>query len=281
MAERRMFAKNIVDSDLFLDMPITAQALYFHLGIRADDDGFIDNPKKIQRMVGASADDLKLLAAKQFIIPFESGVVVIRHWKIHNYIRGDRKKSTEYVEELSMLDETQNGAYCLAEQPCPSNDSQVTTDCQNRLGKDRLGKDRLGKDNSITDALIGCPEPSMFLEDIPVDNKKKRKKTYKNGLDNPDKVHYAESVALTPTEYQKLVNKFGETETTNLLEWFSCKKIAKGYIYASDYHALLNWGILEWQTSKGKYQYCHVNKQQSINDISKNLADMMGDDWDG
>ena len=89
MADRRMFAKTIIDSDSFLDMPLSTQALYFHLSMRADDDGFINNPKKVQRMIGCSEDDLKLLVAKNFIIPFESGIVVIKHWKIHNYIRGD------------------------------------------------------------------------------------------------------------------------------------------------------------------------------------------------
>ena len=89
MAERRMFAKTIIDSDSFLDMPLSTQALYFHLSMRADDDGFLNNSKKIQRMVGCSDDDLKLLIAKRFIIPFESGVVVIKHWRIHNYIRSD------------------------------------------------------------------------------------------------------------------------------------------------------------------------------------------------
>ena len=92
MAERRMFAKTIIDSDAFLDMPLSAQALYFHLSMRADDDGFINNPKKIQRMVGASDDDCKLLLMKRFIIVFESGVVVIKHWRIHNYIRNDREE---------------------------------------------------------------------------------------------------------------------------------------------------------------------------------------------
>ena len=84
MAERRMFAKTIIDSDLFLDMPMSTQLLYFHLSMRADDDGFINNPKKIQRMIGCSEDDLKMLIMKQFIIPFESGVVVIKQWRIHN-----------------------------------------------------------------------------------------------------------------------------------------------------------------------------------------------------
>lgn len=113
MADRRMFAKTIVDSDSFLDMPLSTQALYFHLSMRADDDGFINNPKKIQRMIGCSDDDLKLLAVKNFIIPFDSGVVVIKHWKIHNYIRGDRKKDTVYPEEMALLTVKDNGAYSL------------------------------------------------------------------------------------------------------------------------------------------------------------------------
>lgn len=111
MAERRMFAKTIIDSDAFLDMPLTTQALYFHLSMRADDDGFINNPKKLQRMIGASDDDLKLLAAKDFIIPFESGIVVIKHWKIHNYIRNDRYKPTVYQREKESLSIRENGAY--------------------------------------------------------------------------------------------------------------------------------------------------------------------------
>lgn len=113
MAERRMFAKTIIDSDAFIDMPLSTQALYFHLSMRADDDGFINNPKKTMRMIGCSEDDLKLLIAKNFIIPFESGIVVIKHWKIHNYIRGDRKKDTVYPEEMALLVEKDNGAYSL------------------------------------------------------------------------------------------------------------------------------------------------------------------------
>lgn len=84
MAERRMFAKSIIDSDTFMDMPTSSRLLYFDLSMRADDDGFVNSPKKIMRMTGASQDDLKMLIAKSFIIPFESGVVVIKHWKIHN-----------------------------------------------------------------------------------------------------------------------------------------------------------------------------------------------------
>ena len=144
MAERRMFAKTIIDSDAFLDMPMSTQALYFHLSMRADDDGFINNPKRIQRMIGASDDDLKLLIAKSFIIVFESGVVVIKHWKIHNYIQTDRYKPTVYAEEKSLLDVKKNKAYTLNNE-CIQN--VYISDTQDRLGKVRLGKDRLGKDS--------------------------------------------------------------------------------------------------------------------------------------
>ena len=113
MAEKRMFAKTIIDSDAFLDMPMSAQCLYFHLCMRADDDGFLNNPKKIQRTIGASEDDLKILLAKNFLIPFESGIVVIKHWRIHNYIRSDRYKETAYLEEKSKLALKDNKAYTL------------------------------------------------------------------------------------------------------------------------------------------------------------------------
>ena len=105
MAERRMFSKVVIDSDAFLDMPLSAQALYFHLSMRADDDGFVSSPKRIQTYVGASTDDLKILLAKHFLIPFESGVVVIKHWKVHNYIQKDRYKETYYQTEKALLEE--------------------------------------------------------------------------------------------------------------------------------------------------------------------------------
>lgn len=115
MAERRMFAKTIIDSDAFIDMPLSTQALYFHLSMRGDDEGFINNPKRIQRMIGATEDDLKLLIAKNFIITFESGVIVIKHWKIHNYIRADRLVKTKYEEEKRLLTTKENGSYTLLE----------------------------------------------------------------------------------------------------------------------------------------------------------------------
>lgn len=139
MAERRMFAKTIIDSDAFLDMPLSTQALYFHLSMRADDDGFINNAKKIQRMIGASDDDLKVLLMKRFLLPFESGVVVIKHWKIHNYIRNDRYKPTIYTDERAALDVKANGAY-TERQPLGIPDG-YQMDTQYRLGEVRSGQD--------------------------------------------------------------------------------------------------------------------------------------------
>lgn len=111
MAEKRMFTQKIIDSDAFLDMPLSTQALYFHLNMRADDDGFVNNPKKLQRYIGAGDDDLKLLLAKRFVIGFASGVIVIKHWRMHNTLRKDRYSPTQYQEELALLDVKDNRAY--------------------------------------------------------------------------------------------------------------------------------------------------------------------------
>ncbi len=113
MAEKRMFAKTIIDSDAFIDMPVSSRLLYYDLGMRADDDGFVNSPKKIMRMIGATDDDIKLLIAKKFIIPFDSGVVVIKHWRINNYLRGDRYKGTTYTKEKALLQIDDKGAYTL------------------------------------------------------------------------------------------------------------------------------------------------------------------------
>jgi uncharacterized phage protein (TIGR02220 family) len=147
MAERRMMSKSIIKSDTFLDMPATTQNLYFHMLLDADDDGFINAPKSIMRMIGAKDDDMKVLAAKQFVIPFESGVVVIKDWKIHNYIQNDRYKPST-LPERDLLNIQKDKTYTLK-----SDVSRMDTECiqtvsigKDRLGKDRLGKDRLGKD---------------------------------------------------------------------------------------------------------------------------------------
>lgn len=128
MANRRMFSLDIVASDAFLDMPTSSRELYFHLGMYADDDGFV-NPRKIMRMVGATDDDLKILLTKRFVLGFENGVIVIKHWKMNNYIQKDRYKPTVYVDQLLRLETKENGAY---------------TDCIQNVN---TGKVRLGKSN--------------------------------------------------------------------------------------------------------------------------------------
>lgn len=145
MAQRRMFSKKITDTDNFLDMPLSSQALYFHLNMGADDEGFIDKVKTIQRTIGASDDDVKILIAKGFIIPFESGVVVIRHWRIHNYIQADRFQSTIHKEEKKQLEfDKSKIANIKPLDQCIQNVYKVDT--QVRIGKDRLDKDRLELD---------------------------------------------------------------------------------------------------------------------------------------
>jgi hypothetical protein len=170
MAERRMFAKTIIDSDAFLDMPASAQSLYFHLCMRADDDGFINNPKRIQRMVNCSDDDLKLLLAKRFILAFESGVIVVKHWKIHNYIRKDRYIPTLYQSELASLSESKNGSYTERLSLGQPNDNQRLT--QVRLGKDSIGKvsiDTIGGEQSPLPVDVDTKETpfDMFWEEYP------------------------------------------------------------------------------------------------------------------
>ena len=172
MAERRMFAKTIIDSDPFLDMSVTARLLYYDLSMRADDDGFVNSPKKIMRMVGASEDDLRMLAMRKFIIPFDNGVVVIKHWRIHNYIRKDRYNETTYSEQKELLEFDENGAYRLIEKQrltdgIPMVDQRLT---QVRLGKDRLGKDRLDKNirgftpPSIDEVSAYCTERNNGID---------------------------------------------------------------------------------------------------------------------
>jgi len=111
MAKKRMFSLQIVDTDAFLDMPLSTQALYFHLSMRADDDGFVDSPKKITKLIGANDDDFKLLLTKRFILGFENGIIVIKHWRINNYIRTDRYSETMYLDQKKKLVLKDNGAY--------------------------------------------------------------------------------------------------------------------------------------------------------------------------
>ena len=148
MAIRRMFSQKIVSSDAFLEMPSSSQLLYFHLGMYADDDGFI-SPRKIMRMMGASEDDLRMLIVRRFVLPFENGVIVIKHWKINNLIRKDFYSATQYLEEKATLKVKENGSYT----ELPEFKPQIVNNLSPQV---RLGKDRL-KDASDSEIVASSP----------------------------------------------------------------------------------------------------------------------------
>ncbi len=211
MAERRMFAKSVIDSDVFLDMPATTQVLYFHLAMRADDDGFVSNPKRIERMVGCSDDDLNLLILKKFIIPFDSGIVVIKHWKIHNYIQKDRYKETAYKEEKALLSLDENNTYTLENDSCIQNGYSLDT--QVRLGKDRLGKskDRIElEEDSEPDGSAPTPSKPATI--------RHKYGEYKH-------------VLLTDEQHSKLVEDFGESRIKDYIKRVDeyCEQYGKSY----------------------------------------------------
>ena len=144
MAERRMFAKSIVLSDAFLDMPLGARCLYMTMGMMADDDGFVNNAKTIIRITGATEDDLKVLIAKKFILPFEDGVIVIKHWRINNYLRNDRYQETKYIEDKANLLIDKNGAYTFNDDGIPDG---IPNNGIPSIGKDSIGKVSIDKDS--------------------------------------------------------------------------------------------------------------------------------------
>ena len=229
MAERRMFTKKIVDSDAFLDMPLSAQALYFHLNMRADDDGFVNNPKKIQRMIGASDDDMKLLMVKRFLICFESGVVVIKHWRMHNLIRKDRHVSTQYIEELNRLEVKSNSAY--TEKPlikgvsggCQPNDNQMTTNCQPNDNQ-WLPQVSIVENSLDEDSLVECS-----VEDA--DNNKLEKI---GGMGR-------NVVYLTNNQFDSLIDKLGVDAFDRYVSRLADFIIEKNAHVKNHYETILKW----------------------------------------
>lgn len=221
MAERRMFAKTIIDSDAFIDMPLSTQALYFHLSMRADDDGFINNPKKIQRMIGASDDDLKVLVMKRYILPFDSGVVVIKHWRMHNYIQKDRYKPTVYIEEKATLEVKKNGSYT----ECIQDVSKLET--QDRL-EIELGKDSIELGEDIVEA---APPP-------PPKPTRHKYGFYKN-------------VLLTDEDYLKLQEEFPH-DYSDRIERLSEYIASSGKSYKNHLATIRNWARKDKEKTKDK-----------------------------
>ena len=227
MADRRMFAKTIVTSDAFLDMPPSARCLYFLLAMLADDDGFVNAPNSIMRQAGATLDDMKLLITKRFVLTFASGVVVIKHWKIHNLIQKDRYKETTYLEEKAMLKLDDKKAYTEAfptEYPeCIQAVSKVDT--QVRLGKDRLesGKDSIGE-------VIEEVEPPKTTR-------------HKYGFYN--------HVLLSDEEYQKLTEEFPH-DYTDRIERLSEYIASKGAKYKSHLATIRSWARKDTHKPAGR-----------------------------
>lgn len=188
MAEKRMFSNKITQSDPFLSMPASSQNLYFHLAMDADDDGFVNRPKAIMRMINANDDDMNILITRKFIIPFNvqnenelvSMVCVIKHWFIHNTIRADRKKDTTYIQQRDMLYLNDNGSYSLKSDEkslLQPSDNQVSDRGLHRLDKNRLDKNRLDKDKDLLFSFVIQNELNWDLDSSYY---KKLKKTYKD-----------------------------------------------------------------------------------------------------
>ena len=182
MANKRMFTMKIVDSDAFLDMPLSTQCLYFHLNMRADDDGFIGNPKRVMNIVGSSEDDLKLLIMKRFVLCFEDGVIVIKHWRMHNTLSQNRYQETQYLDEKSLLRLKRNGAYSFEKgelindnklvesskrqsrrtKDGQKTDSDIDKDIDKDLDKDSDKDSDLDKDSDMN-TMYSCPEPENLV----------------------------------------------------------------------------------------------------------------------
>lgn len=201
MAQKRMFSLKIIDTDLFLDMPVSSQLLYFQLSMRADDDGFVSSPQKIIKMVNCSSDDLKILAAKNFIIPFESGVCVIIHWRIHNYIQKDRYQETLYDQEKSFL-ENDNGTYKVMNTNCVQDGNKMDT--QIRLDKVSIEKIKIDKViiTKEQEIIINTYTTNEELKKVILQFIKMRKSIKKAMTDN--------ALELTLKKLNKLSNKDNE-----------------------------------------------------------------------
>ena len=234
MANKRMFAKTIIDSDAFLDMPLSTQALYFHLSMRADDDGFINNPKKISRMIGCGEDDLKLLIAKKFLLNFESGVVVIKHWLIHNTLRKDRHTPTNYQDELKQLTQKENGSYKKVDDISIPNRIDVTpTDDDNQL------------------ATTWQPDGNQLATQYSIDKHSidKLSKDTLSGSDEPDRVPYEE---ITDYLNEKAGSQFRSStkKTQSLIK----ARFNEGF-KIDDFKRVIDIKTNEWLNNKDMSKY--------------------------
>lgn len=209
MAEKRMFTKKITESDAFLDMPLSAQCLYFHLNMSADDDGFVNAPRKIQRLIGAKDDDLKLLILKSFVLVFENGVLVIKHWRMHNTIRQDRYHPTDYQEEYRKLSLKENNSYTW--QP---NGNQMETEI--RLG---LDIDKNSKKENIKRKKYGSFN-NVYLSNDEYMKLKERFNDYEDRIENLSS-YIASKGDKYKSHYATILNWARKEPKEKLPTWFN------------------------------------------------------------
>jgi len=223
MATKRMLSLKIVDSDAFLDMPQTSQLLYLHLAMRVDDDGFVGNPKKIMRMIGSADNDLTVLFTKKFILGFDSGVIVIKHHRLNNNWDSYNCKRTQYVDEFNQLNIKENGSYTLDKSQglLAQTEIRLKSDEIKSLEENRIEETRLDK-NRIEEVTLKYGE-------------------FKN-------------IKLTEEEFNKLIEKLGDKNTSILIEELSSYLKSTGKRYASHYATLLNWARRKIQNHQEKLQ---------------------------
>lgn len=269
MAEKRMFTMKIVDSDAFKEMPLSAQALYFHLGMNADDEGFLNNAKSVQRSILASEDDMKLLIAKNFIIPFESGVVVIKHWKMHNQIQPSKLRATQYIEERKLLGVKENKAYTLLLEDCRTNADELPTKCRRIADESSPSIDKY----SIEQYRVDKKSIDSESDDSTHTPKKLSKKSSKK----PDKNIYGEyqNVELTDNEYMNLSTDYGEVLRDKAIKFLDEYIEEKSYKSKSHNLAIRRWVINAVNEQEAK-------NQRQINNIAykkQNVADQLDESY--
>lgn len=283
MAQKRMFSINILETDKFLNMPTSAQALYYFLGMKADDDGFVGSPETIVRMVSADISDLNMLIQKGFIYRFQSGVCVIIDWLANNTIQKDRYTPTFFTEEKKLVSLNDNKSYQINDLiPCLHNRNNLETGCNQNVTTD-LGLDLgLDLDNTFSGSKSVCnsdtvlcegeesaanaatptrpnaektqdninPDPVLQEDDKPVGSSPtasiRQKAVKTQGKKTPQKIKFADDVTLTAVEHAALIEAYGEKTSAELIEILSNYKGAKGTSYKSDYKAIKSWVVKAW-----------------------------------
>ncbi|MGN0504373.1 MAG: hypothetical protein ACI4HJ_04925 [Ruminococcus sp.] len=283
MAKKRMYDKEIVGSDAFIEMPTSSQALYFHLGMNADDDGFVGNPKSIQRQIGASDDDMRLLIMKRFIYAFDSGVVLIKHWNINNFIRKDRYKPTTYIKEKSLIVLCDNNSYRIT---TVNRDFTMVNQRSTQYSIEEYSKEKCSLVEESVDSDLSrrisdktaalyqpirieelCPhESDLAPQERPAANKAVKSKSAE------EKHCFGEfnNVYLTDKEYKELVSQFGAAKAlakiNRLSRWLYSDS---SHIKTDHYRTILVWHSEDKAKKLNKAEAERANASYDIDKYEK------------